>query len=318
MDKRGIIWLGTYKGFTALKGFVQYGKDTLNRSGQKNLQPSNDLSNLELESNNFKPVFEIYNVKTGYPIEEITSNMWVTREGIVWAGNATREKSIRFDYSRMHKSPNPPDVLIQSIKINNEVISWYDLSHEEEKTESFLKTPNGMEEITQFGKILDEEQRQAMRKKFSAIKFDSITRFYPVPVNLVLPYEHNNITFDFIAIEPARPGFVRYQYMMEGYENEWSPVSEKTNATYGNIREGSYTFKVKAQSPDGVWSSPLTYTFKVLPPVVPHLVVYNNCSWLFDYTFLFSNSLAFASKIPQATGTFGERETIRRTAAQDC
>jgi len=81
-----------------------------------------------------------------------------------------------------------------------------------------------------------------------------------------LPYEHNNITFDFIAIEPARPGFVRYQYMMEGYENEWSPVSEKTNATYGNIREGSYTFKVKAQSPDGIWSSPLTYTFKVLPP----------------------------------------------------
>ena len=64
-----------------------------------------------------------------------------------------------------------------------------------------------------------------MRKKFSAIKFDSIARFYPVPVNLVLPYEHNNITFDFTAIEPARPGVVRYQYMMEGYEKEWSPVS---------------------------------------------------------------------------------------------
>ena len=266
MDKTGIIWLGTYKGFTALKGFVQDLKDTLNHLGQKNLQPSNELSNGELESNNFKPVFEIYNIKTGYPIEEITSDILVTREGIIWAGVGTREKTVRFDYSSIHKNPNPSAVFLQSIKINNEVISWYDLSHEEEKTESFLKTPNGMEEITQFGKILDEEQRQAMRKKFSSIKFDSITRFYPVPVNLVLPYEHNNITFDFIAIEPARPGFVRYQYMMEGYENEWSPVSEKTNATYGNIREGSYTFKVKAQSPDGIWSSPLTYTFKVLPP----------------------------------------------------
>jgi ligand-binding sensor domain-containing protein len=266
MDKKDMIWLGTEKGFTILKGFVQDTKGTLNPSGQRNLPASNELSNSELERNNFKPVFEIYNIKTGYPIEEITSNLVVTQEGIIWAGTGSHEKTIRFDYSSMHKNPNPPDVFIQSIKINNEVICWHDLSHYKEKTDTFAKTPNGIEEVTQFGKILDEDQRQAMRKKFSAIKFDSIAHFYPVPVNLLLPYEHNNITFDFTAIEPARPGSVRYQYMMEGYEKEWSPVSDKTNATYGNIHEGSYTFKLKAQSPDGVWSRPLTYTLKVLPP----------------------------------------------------
>ena len=266
MDKEGVIWFGTEKGFTALRGFVQDTKSTPNHSDQKNLQPSNELSNSELERNNLKPVFEIYNAKTGYPIEEITSNLVVTQEGIIWAGTGSHEKTIRFDYSSIHKNPDPPDVFIQSIKINNEVISWYDLSHDKEKTDSFTKAPNVIEEVTQFGKILDEDQRQAMRKKFGAIKFDSIARFYPVPVNLVLPYGHNNITFDFTAIEPARPGVVRYQYMMEGYEKEWSPVSDKTNATYGNIHEGSYTFKLKAQSPDGVWSRPLTYTFKVLPP----------------------------------------------------
>ena len=266
MDNKGMIWLGTEKGFTIFKGFVQDAEGTLNHSGQSNLQPSNELSNSELERNNFKPVFEIYNIKTGYPIEEITSNLLVTREGIAWAGTGSHEKTVRFDYGSINKNPNPPDVFIHGIKINNEVISWYDLSHDEEKTDSFTTAPNVIEEVTQFGKLLDEDQRQVMRKKFSAIKFDSIARFYPVPVNLVLPYEHNNITFDFIAIEPARPGFVRYQYMMEGYEKDWSPVSDKTNATYGNIHEGSYTFKLKAQSPDGVWSRPLTYTFKVLPP----------------------------------------------------
>ena len=83
---------------------------------------------------------------------------------------------------------------------------------------------------------------------------------------LLLPYRHNNITFDFAAIEPARPYLVKYQYMLEGYDKEWSPVSDQTTATFGNITEGCYTFKVKAQSPDGVWSKPLTYTFKVLPP----------------------------------------------------
>ncbi len=265
MDKGGVIWLGTGKGFTAIKGFVPNIKDTLNDSGLRNLQPSNELANAELEGK-FKPVFEIYNTKTGYAIEGITSNLLVTQEGIIWTGIDSREKILRFDYGSIHKSPNPPAVFIQGIKINNEVISWYDLCHGEEKTESFAKTPNGMEEVTQFGKLLDEDQRQAMRKKFSAVKFDSISRFYPAPVNLVLPYAYNNITFDFRAIEPARPGLVRYQYVMEGYEKEWSPVSDKTSATYGNIHEGRYTFKLKAQSPDGVWSSPLTYTFRVIPP----------------------------------------------------
>ena len=266
MDKKGMIWLGTEKGFTILKGFVQNAKAPLNHSEQKILQPSNELTNSELERNNFKPVFEIYNSKTGYPIEEISSNILVTRDGIIWAGTGSHEKTVRFDYSSIPKNPDPPYVFIQSIKINNEVISWYDVSHNNENTDSFTKTPNGIEEVTQFGKLLDKDQRQAMRKKFSAVKFDSIARFYPVPVNLVLPYEHNNITFDFAVSEPATPGLVRYQYMMEGYEKEWSPVSDKTNATYGNIHEGNYTFKLKAQGPDGVWSEPITYTFKVLPP----------------------------------------------------
>jgi signal transduction histidine kinase len=105
-----------------------------------------------------------------------------------------------------------------------------------------------------------------MRHKFAGIKFDSITRFYPLPENLVLPYNHNNITFDFVAIEPARYFLVRYQYILEGYDRDWSPVTDKTSATFGNIDDGVYTFKLKARSPDGVWSEPVTYTFKVLPP----------------------------------------------------
>ena len=266
MDKEGIIWLLDNKGFTAIKGFVQNIKDTRKSPNQKNLPPSNELLNSELERNNFKPVFEIYNIKTGYPLEHIISNLCITHEGIIWAGLAARERSMRFDYNSIHKNPIPPNVFIQGIKINNEVVSWYDLSNNKEKTDSFTKAPNVIEEVTEFGKILDEDQRLAMRKRFDAIKFDSIARFYPVPVNLVLPYGFNNISFDFAAIEPARPGLVHYQYMMEGYEKEWNPVSINTSASYGNIHEGSYAFKLKAQSPDGVWSRPLTYTFNVLPP----------------------------------------------------
>jgi len=54
--------------------------------------------------------------------------------------------------------------------------------------------------------------------------------------------------------------------MLEGYDKDWSPVLKNTSATFGNIHEGSYTFKVKAQGPNGVWCDPVTYSFKVLPP----------------------------------------------------
>ncbi len=105
-----------------------------------------------------------------------------------------------------------------------------------------------------------------MLKKFKDIEFDSITRFYPLPINLVLPFEHNNITFDFLAIETSRPFMVNYQYILDGYDKGWSPATNKTTAVFGNIYEGSYTFKLKACSPDGIWSEPVLYTFKVLPP----------------------------------------------------
>jgi class 3 adenylate cyclase len=54
--------------------------------------------------------------------------------------------------------------------------------------------------------------------------------------------------------------------MLEGYDKEWSPVTDQRTVTYGNIDEGTYTFKLKAMSPEGIWSEPITYKFRVLPP----------------------------------------------------
>jgi ligand-binding sensor domain-containing protein/signal transduction histidine kinase len=275
MDKEGTLWFGANKGFTALKGFARDVKPSSETLDEVQLKPSNEFSNAELVNRNYKPVFEIYNKKTGYQGKGVNNQaMGVTHEGAIWAGTGLfmGDRLIRFDFNGVHKNPNPSEVFIQSIKINNEAISWYDLTADsylnskEELIDSITTDPNITEEGIVLEKILSEEQRQAMREKFSAVKFDSITRFYPLPVNLVLPYQHNSITFDFAAIEPARPYLVRYQYMLEGYDKDWNPITDQTTASFGNIHEGSYTFKLKAQSPDGVWSKPLTYTFKVLPP----------------------------------------------------
>ena len=54
--------------------------------------------------------------------------------------------------------------------------------------------------------------------------------------------------------------------MLEGYDKDWSPVTSRSNATFGNISEGSYTFKLKAHGANGVWTEPVIYSFRVLPP----------------------------------------------------
>jgi C4-dicarboxylate-specific signal transduction histidine kinase len=61
------------------------------------------------------------------------------------------------------------------------------------------------------------------------------------------------------------PKQIRYQYMLEGYDKEWSPLSNVTTAVFGHIPEGNYTFRLKALNPSGLWSE-TRYTFKVLPP----------------------------------------------------
>jgi len=125
---------------------------------------------------------------------------------------------------------------------------------------------NITEENLTFRRTFSEEERASMRKQFGDISFDSITSFYLLPVNLRLPQTHNNISIDFNATEVAYPNLVNYQYILEGYSKDWSPVTKSTTASFGNMHEGKYSFKLKAQGPNGVWSEPVTYSFRVLPP----------------------------------------------------
>ena len=261
IDLQENIFIGTNLGFSVLKGFKSL--TPISASHEEIIPAVNSLVNEELK--NHQPVFEFYNKKTGYPVKDLGINaMFMDSKGIIWGGCG--DKVIRFDYKAILKNTEPPAVFIQAVKIQNENISWNNLIKKRKTNPEFDSLVILNDEVFTFGRKLSDLERDSMRRKFSGIKFDSITRFYPLPENLMLPYNHNSVTFDFVAIEPARNFLVRYQYILEGYDRDWSPVTDKTSATFGNIDEGVYTFKLKASSSDGVWSEPVTYTFKVLPP----------------------------------------------------
>jgi len=88
-----------------------------------------------------------------------------------------------------------------------------------------------------------------------------------LPVGLKLPYNKNHLTFNFIGISLIAPEKVRYQYMLENFDDNWNPPTTATQATYTNIPPGDYTFKVKACNNDDIWSeNAMAISFTVLPP----------------------------------------------------
>jgi signal transduction histidine kinase/ligand-binding sensor domain-containing protein len=214
---------------------------------------------------------ETFNSDTGYPVKDLTdgqNGMYQDSRGIVWAGTGNNKTAlVRFDYRELERNQSPPRIFLKQIRINEEVISWNSLG------ENASPETRASEELTAYGKELSVAEREDLRRKFNGISFDSVSPFYPFPENLVLPYRHNHINIDFGSDELAKPHLVEYQYILEGYDAEWSPVLKKTSATFGNILEGDYIFKVKArftgpaEGVAGEWTEPVEFSFSVEPPI---------------------------------------------------
>ena len=208
---------------------------------------------------------EIYNQFTGYPVRDVNTGqdngaMHVDSKGTIWVGHGNNGVTA-VDLEAVHKNMKPPVVVIEKVKINEENICWYSARTGEIDSLTLVQ-----QEILTYGKVLAQAERDTLRQEWAGIDFDGITRFYPMPENLVLPYKHNHLTFEYNAIETGRHFLVNYQYMLEGQDETWSPITKKTDVSYGNLYEGEYTLLLKAQSPWGVWSEPAAYGFTVLPP----------------------------------------------------
>ena len=89
-----------------------------------------------------------------------------------------------------------------------------------------------------------------------------------IPIGLRLPPGKDHLTFEFTGISLAQPEKVRYRYMLEGYDRDWSPITTERKVIYSNLPPGEHTFKVLAQNASGVWTEqPLEYGFIIVAPL---------------------------------------------------
>ncbi|WP_428330412.1 two-component regulator propeller domain-containing protein [Mucilaginibacter sp.] len=84
---------------------------------------------------------------------------------------------------------------------------------------------------------------------------------------LDLKYNDNVFAIEFAALNYFNPDKVKYQYRMDGFDNDWINADNKIRkATYTNLDAGDYTFRVRATNNDKWNDKELTLNIRILPP----------------------------------------------------
>ncbi|MGZ3885539.1 MAG: two-component regulator propeller domain-containing protein, partial [Bacteroidia bacterium] len=104
------------------------------------------------------------------------------------------------------------------------------------------------------------------KKSLGGVTFSGVAGFYNYPENLELPYNINHLTFHFSALEWSAPDKIRYQYMLQGLDKDWSPPTTDNKALYSNLPSGDYVFKIKATGLSQKWTNEFEYRFSIHPP----------------------------------------------------
>ncbi len=254
-DKSGNLWFGTLFGLNKLE------KDKLS-AYEKFAEGVADKSSLSLsESGVF---FKTYTSEDGFSGIGINfgKTMLEAKDGTIWIG--ADDRLTAFHPGEETLDSIAPNIQLTGLALFNENIPWAKFS---------VPSIGG-------GRSLDKSRvssgREEVKKDNSFVlgngvrvhdfQFDDVSKWYGTPENLSLAYNNNYLTFQFVGITLQAPKKVKYQYKLDGLDKNWSAISNRSEATYGNLGHGKYTFKVKAMNSEGYWSKELAYSFVIRPP----------------------------------------------------
>jgi len=195
-----------------------------------------------IEKDQKTPMFKSYSHDDGFI--GIGCNLGAICEdktGTIWIG--TNDRLTAFHPGGERADTIPPNLQITSVQLYNEDIPWSDLFGNKDTS---IVLHNGIH----VGKL----------------KFSSISQWYGTPEHLSLPHNSNYLTFKYIGIEQNQNIAIRYQYLLEGLDQNWNIPTDRTEASFGNLHHGNYIFKVKAVNADGYWSNEISFPFTIRPP----------------------------------------------------
>lgn len=126
--------------------------------------------------------------------------------------------------------------------------------------------------------------------------FNIANGFVKEPLNILsqidLPYNKNNLRFEFAALLYNQPQKIKYRYQLKGADHDWIENGTSNVASYASLRPGNYTFRINASDHSGVWSDTIKEIgIKIHPPfwatwwayLVYTLLVLALVKWYFNF-----------------------------------
>ena len=300
VDKEGKVWAGTTDGILIMSyknGKVEVRKLEDSKEHPDEILMSNDIVCLERDSHGMMWVgtnggglahtigqdsegrwlFEQFGAKDGLPSEEIKCLTFDNR-GNVWF--ATDHNICSFDMGKRifatYSSLEGVDETICSeasatMLGNGHILfgtvnGYYHVDQEKliTSTGSMLKL-----RITDFW----------VNGEIQSPRLTSLYEYYvPDFKRVQLPEHDSEIAFRFASLNYQLQHRVHYQYMLEGYDDEWINADQSREASYNNLPAGTYKFRVKAFLID----SPEKYDMKEIEVVVPASFLFSrNALWVY-------------------------------------
>jgi signal transduction histidine kinase/ligand-binding sensor domain-containing protein/DNA-binding response OmpR family regulator len=243
-DSRGLIWIATTGGLSVLNPKT----DTFTSLTKKNGLPANSISNTE---------------------EDSKGAMWLsTSNGLSRVTLTPTAKAFTFHFENFDETDG--------------------LQGREFNMNSALKTRNG-ELIFGGGNgfnIFDPASIEPVTNKLQLAFTDFqlfnksvganedinghivLSKAMAVTRDITLNHSENVFSIEFAALDFFNPGKVKHQYMLEGFDKGWVNADNRTRkASYTNLDQGDYVFKVRASNSEGAWNSNyISLNIKVLPP----------------------------------------------------
>jgi len=84
---------------------------------------------------------------------------------------------------------------------------------------------------------------------------------------ITLTHQDRFLSFNFAKLDFSAPKKVKYQYMLEGFEEQWNEVdASQRYISYTNLPSGNYRLRLAGTNSDGNLSGETVLTLNVLPP----------------------------------------------------
>lgn len=227
-------------------------------------------------------LFENYGAKDGLPSEEIRSitfdqhgNAWFATEHII--STLDIEKKIFTTFSNLDGVDETMMSEGGAITLENDDILFGTINGYYVVDRSKLMAEKGSLLKLQITDFFVNGEVQSPR-------FNDNYDFYaPMARRIKLPINSKSFGFRFAAMNYALQHRVHYQYMLEGYEEEWHNAERNRIATYDNLKAGTYTFKVKAF----LLESPEKFDLRTVEVVVPAFTGYGQIIyWIIGFVVL--------------------------------